>query len=99
MAISNFIIAICGVSINDSQTNAILCVSFACLFIAFFASTWGGSTWALCSDIYGISVRQKAFALTAATNWIVNFVFAYITPYLIDTGEHTAAIGSKIFFM
>lgn len=99
MAVSNFIIAICGVSINDSQTNAILCVSFACLFIAFFASTWGGSTWALCSDIYGISVRQKAFALTAATNWIVNFVFAYITPYLIDTGEHTAAIGSKIFFM
>ena len=99
MAISNFIIAICGVSINDSQINAILCVSFACVFIAFFASTWGGSTWALCSDIYGISVRQKAFSLTAATNWIVNFVFAYITPYLIDTGEHTAAIGSRIFFM
>lgn len=35
MAISNFIIAICGVSINDSQINAILCVSFACVFIAF----------------------------------------------------------------
>ena len=39
------------------------------------------------------------FRSTAATNWIVNFVFAYITTYLIDTGEHTAAIGSRIFFM
>ncbi|KAL6453122.1 RGT2 High glucose sensor RGT2 [Candida maltosa Xu316] len=93
MSISNFIIAIAGVSVNQQEVNAILCVSFACVFIAFFASTWGGSTWAVCSDIFGISIRQKAFSITTATNWIVNFVFAYITPYLIDSGNHTAAIG------
>ncbi|WLF79924.1 Plasma membrane low glucose sensor [Lodderomyces elongisporus] len=99
MACSNFIIAIAGVSVQERQTNAILCVSFACVFITFFASTWGGCTWALCSDIYSISIRQKAVSLTAATNWLVNFIFAFITPYLIDTGAHTAALGSKIFFM
>ncbi|KAI5960981.1 SNF3 [Candida pseudojiufengensis] len=99
MAVSNFIIAIAGVSVKEDHVNAILCVSFSCVFILFFASTWGGCTWALCSDIYGISIRQKAVALTAATNWLVNFIFAYITPYLIDTGSHTAAMGSKIFFI
>ncbi|KAI5952556.1 SNF3 [Candida jiufengensis] len=99
MAVSNFIIAIAGVSIQQQHVNAILCVSFSCVFILFFASTWGGCTWALCSDIYGISIRQKAVSLTAATNWFVNLIFAYITPYLIDTGSHTAAIGSKIFFI
>lgn len=99
MAVCNFIIAIAGVSVKNDEVNGILCVSFACVFIAFFASTWGGCTWALCSDIYGISIRQKAVALTAATNWLVNFIFAFITPYLIDTGQHTAAIGSKIFFI
>ncbi|KAG7660498.1 SNF3 [[Candida] subhashii] len=99
MSVSNFIIAICGVSIADKEINAILSVSFSCLFIVFFASSWGGGTWALCSDIFSISIRQKAVALTAATNWLVNFIFAYITPYLIDTGNHTAAIGNKIFFI
>lgn len=99
MSLSNFIIAICGVSISGKEINAALSVSFSCLFIVFFAGSWGGGTWALCSDIFSISIRQKAVALTAATNWFVNFIFAYITPYLIDTGNHTAAIGNKIFFI
>ncbi|CAI5758572.1 unnamed protein product [Candida verbasci] len=99
MTASNFIIAIAGVSIQEREISAAICVSFACVFICFFASSWGGCTWALCSDIYSISIRQKAVALTASTNWLVNFIFAYITPYLIDTGAHTAAIGSKIFFI
>ncbi|KAK6205364.1 high-affinity glucose transporter [Scheffersomyces amazonensis] len=99
MTTCNFIIAITGVSISSRETSSILSICFSCVFIAFFASSWGGCTWALCSDIYGISIRQKAISITTATNWIVNFIFAYITPYLIDTGRHTAAIGNKIFFI
>jgi len=99
MTISNFIIAIVGVSMSNEEISAIICVSFSCVFIAFFASSWGGAVWALTSDIYGIGIRQKAISLTAATNWLVNFTFAFITPYLIDTGKHTAALGNKIFFI
>ncbi|KAK6455669.1 high-affinity glucose transporter [Scheffersomyces xylosifermentans] len=99
MSVSNFIIAITGVSISNNETKSILSVCFSCVFIAFFASSWGGCVWALTSDIYGISIRQRAISITTATNWLVNFVFAYITPYLIDTGHHTAAIGNKIFFI
>lgn len=99
MSISNFIIAIVGVSMNDEAISSIICISLSCVFIAFFASSWGGAVWALTSDIYGIGIRQKAISLTAATNWLVNFIFAYITPYLIDTGHHTAALGNKIFFI
>ena len=99
MSISNFIIAIVGVCISDNHISSIISVSFSCLFIAFFAASWGGCTWALVSDIYGISIRQKAISITAATNWLVNFICAYITPYLIDTGAHTAALKNKIFFI
>ncbi|CUM57307.1 unnamed protein product [Debaryomyces fabryi] len=99
MAVSNFIIAIVGVSMSDEAISSLICVSFSCVFIAFFASSWGGAVWALTSDIYGIGIRQKAISLTAATNWLVNFTFAFITPYLIDTGKHTAALGNKIFFI
>ncbi|KAG7195598.1 Plasma membrane low glucose sensor [Scheffersomyces spartinae] len=99
MSCANFIIAVVGVAVLDTFISSTICISFLCVFIAIFASTWGGCTWALCSDIYGISIRQKAMSLSAATNWLVNFVLAYATPYLIDTGHHTAALGNKIFFI
>lgn len=99
MSTCNFIIAIVGVLVNAQQPRSIVSIVFSCCFIACFASSWGGCTWALSADIYGISIRQKAISVTAATNWLVNFVFAFITPYLIDTGHHTAALGNKIFFI
>lgn len=99
MSVSNFIIAIVGVTVSNVEIRSIISISFSCFFIAFFASSWGGAVWAIASDIYGISIRQKAIAITVATNWLVNFIFAYITPYLIDTGAHTAALSNKIFFV
>lgn len=99
MSFSNFIIAIIGVTVANQQSRSYVSIVFSCCFIACFASSWGGAVWALASDIYSISIRQKAVAITAASNWLVNFTFAYITPYLIDTGQHTAALGNKIFFI
>ncbi|EGV62418.1 Plasma membrane low glucose sensor [Yamadazyma tenuis] len=99
MTISNFVIGITGVAVEDPSISSKISISFSCLFIAFFAASWGGCCWALTSDLYGISIRQKAISITVSTNWIVNFTCAYITPYLIDTGAHTAALGSKIFFI
>lgn len=99
MSISNFIIAIVGTTVHETFISSIICISFSCVFIAFFASSWGGCVWALAGEIYGISIRQKAISITVASNWLVNFIFAYITPYLIDTGSHTAALGNKIFFI
>lgn len=99
MSVSNFIIGITGVAVHDNLISSNISISFSCLFIAFFAASWGGCVWALTSDLYGISIRQKAMSITASTNWLVNFICAYITPYLIDTGEHTAALGNRIFFI
>lgn len=99
MAVSNLIIAIVGVCVSSQYISSTICVSFSCLFIAFFASTWGGCAWALASDIYGISIRQKAMSITTATNWIMNFTYAYITPYLIDTGNQTKSLKTSIFFI
>lgn len=99
MSVCNFIIAIVGVTVTGQKTRAIVSIVFSCCFIACFATSWGGCTWALSADMFSISIRQKAIAITVATNWLVNFVFAFITPYLIDTGHHTAALGNKIFFI
>lgn len=100
MGVSNMLIGVLGVTVSDNHdVNGKICIAFSCVFIAFFAASWGGCCWALTSDLYGISIRQKAISLTVSTNWIVNFIFAYITPYLIDAGAHRAALGNRIFFM
>lgn len=98
MAISNLIIAIVGVTTNSIIANKIM-IAFVCLFIASFAASWGPVVWVYSGELFSLGVRGKSVALTAATNWLVNFVFAYITPYLVDTGTHTAALGTKIFFI
>lgn len=99
MTISNFIIAIIGVTLNNNKIRAAINVSFSCLFIAFFASSWGGGVWAVTSDIYGIGIRQKAISINAATNWLVNFCLALATAYLIDSNGRRSAEGTKIFFI
>ncbi|CCE78069.1 Piso0_000682 [Millerozyma farinosa CBS 7064] len=99
MTISNFIIAIIGVTLNNNKVRAAINVSFSCLFIAFFASSWGGGVWAVTSDIYGIGIRQKAISMNAATNWLVNFCLALATAYLIDTTGKRSVQGTKIFFI
>lgn len=99
MTISNLIIGIVGASNAATVISSKLSISFACVFISFYASSWGGCAWALTSDLYGISIRQKAISVAASTNWLINFICAYITPYLINTGQHTAALGNKVFFI
>ncbi|AET41356.1 sugar porter family MFS transporter Ecym_8060 [Eremothecium cymbalariae DBVPG len=98
MAISNFIIAIVGCSTNSVVANKVMVV-FVCFFIASFSATWGGVVWVISAEMYPLGVRSKCAAICAASNWLVNFVCALITPYLIDTGSHTSTLGTKIFFI
>ncbi|QPG72891.1 hypothetical protein FOA43_000194 [Brettanomyces nanus] len=98
MTVCNYIIGIVGVETNSITANKIMIV-FVCGFISFFAATWGPVCWVTVGEIYSLSVRQKAVSICAATNWFINFIFAYATPYLVDTGSHTAALGTKIFFL
>lgn len=99
MIISNYLIAIVGIYTDSVIANKIM-LAFVCVFIACFASTWGPVVWVVTGELFNLSIRQKAVSLSASTNWIVNFVFAYSTPYLIDEGTHTAAaMGTKIFFL
>lgn len=98
MTVSNLIIAIVGVTTDSVVANKVM-IAFVCVFIAFFASTWGPIVWVVCSEVYSLDIRGKAVSLTASMNWLVNFAFAFITPYLVDQGNHTASLGTKVFFI
>lgn len=98
MTCSSLIIAIVGCTTDSDVKNKVL-VAFVCTFITSFAASWAPVVWVVSGEIFSLNVRGKAVALSAATNWLVNFAFAYGTPYLTDDGVHATKLGTNIFFM
>lgn len=99
MAIANLVIAIVGVSEGKTVVASKIMIAFICLFIAAFSATWGGVVWVVSAELYPLGVRSKCTAICAAANWLVNFICALITPYIVDVGSHTSSMGPKIFFI
>lgn len=74
-------------------------IAFVCIYIFFFASTWGPIAWVVTGEIFPLKVRAKALSMTTATNWLLNWAIAYSTPYLVNFGPGNANLQSKIFFI
>ncbi|KAI0474311.1 high-affinity glucose transporter RGT2 [Xylaria cf. heliscus] len=109
MCISQFIVALTGTLTTgqDSVGKTIVYneeaqkagIAFVTIFIFFFAATWGPLGWVVTSEIYPLKTRAKSLSLTTASNWLLNFVIAFITPYLVDYGPNYANLQSKVFFI
>ncbi|EFX03061.1 major facilitator superfamily transporter monosaccharide [Grosmannia clavigera kw1407] len=109
MAVSQFLVAMLGTltTSQDSLGNIIVHnvaaqkagIAFVCLFIFFFASTWGPLGWVVTGEIFPLKHRARALSITTATNWLLNWAIAYSTPYLVNYGSGYANLQSKIFFI
>jgi SP family sugar:H+ symporter-like MFS transporter len=109
MCVSQFIVAMCGTfSTGQTDTGEIFvknlagqkaAVSFVCIYIFFFASTWGPLAWVVTGEIFPLKTRAKSLSMTTATNWLFNWAIAYSTPYLVNYGDGYANLQSKIFFV
>lgn len=103
MFICEFITAIIGVTAgkkennNDSATAAM--IAFICIYIAFFATTWGPGAWVVIGEIFPLPIRARGVALSTASNWFWNCIIAVITPYLVGTRKDGADLGPKVFFI
>ncbi|KAI3341776.1 general substrate transporter [Ustulina deusta] len=101
MVVCQFIIAIVGVTAgrtvlhNYSATSAM--ISFICINIAFFASTWGPTAWVVVGEIFPLPIRSRGVGISTASNWFWNTIIAVITPYLVN--EDKANLGAKVFFL
>ncbi|CAM1501160.1 Fc.00g103220.m01.CDS01 [Cosmosporella sp. VM-42] len=109
MCVSQLIVAVVGtLSTGQTDTGVITvkniagqkaAVSFVCIYIFFFASTWGPLAWVVTGEIYPLKCRAKSLSMTTATNWLLNWAIAYSTPYLVNYGPGYANLQSKIFFI
>ncbi|UJR07353.1 hypothetical protein I4U23_011639 [Adineta vaga] len=98
MLVCEYIIAIIGTAVGQSnQAAQKTLIAFVCVYIAFFASTWGPAAWVVTGELYPIAVRAKCMSLSSASNWLFNFALGYATPYMVD--EDKGNMGSKVFFI
>ncbi|KAK6583543.1 hypothetical protein PZA11_003273 [Diplocarpon coronariae] len=97
MVICQFIVAIIGVS-TDTTASVQAQIAFICIYIAFFATTWGPGAWVVIGEIFPLPIRSRGVGLSTASNWLWNCIIAIITPYLTSDSQGVD-LGSKIFFL
>ncbi|BGP57312.1 hypothetical protein JCM8202_001686 [Rhodotorula sphaerocarpa] len=101
MLVCHFIVAAISTAYPDGNNQAAqnALIAFVCIFIAFFAATWGPIAWVVTGEIYPTSTRAKQMSMSTASNWLWNFGIGYATPYLTDGGPGKAGLHGKVFFI
>ncbi|KAG9317640.1 general substrate transporter [Chiua virens] len=64
-----------------------------CFYLFFFGATWGPGPWLLGAEIFPLRARAKGMSLSTSTNWLFNFVIAFITPPLFQV------MGAGYYFL
>jgi SP family sugar:H+ symporter-like MFS transporter len=100
MCLCEFLVAIIGVTISvQDKAGQQALIALVCIYIAFFASTWGPVAWVVVGEIFPLALRAKGMSLATASNWLWNFGIGYATPFLVNTGPGNAGLGVKVFFI
>jgi len=78
MAVSQLLVAVLGTATTgqDAEGNILVYnvaaqkagVAFVCIFIFFFAATWGPLGWVVTGEIFPLKFRAKGLSMTTATN-------------------------------
>ncbi len=68
--------------VNPVKTVGDVMIFLCCLFIFFFAVTWGPSLYVIVGESYPLRIRSKAMGITIGSNWLWNFLIAFFTPYI-----------------
>ncbi|KAF2811283.1 glucose transporter-like protein [Mytilinidion resinicola] len=98
MCVCQYIVAITGTVAGTTEIAAQrAAIAFVCIYIFFFASSWGPVAWVVTGELYPLKVRAKCLSMTTASNWLLNWAIAYSTPYMTDP-QH-ANLRSKVFFV
>ncbi|KAI9771941.1 MAG: hypothetical protein M1835_006334 [Candelina submexicana] len=97
MVICQFIVAIVGVTDGQDHKAVSAMIAFICIYIFFFASTWGPGAWVVIGEIFPLPIRARGVALSTASNWLWNCIISVITPYMVNPDK--ANLGAKIFFI
>jgi MFS family permease len=74
MVICQFIVAIIGVTDGQNNHAVSAMIAFICIYVFFFAITWGPGAWVVIGEIFPLPIRSRGVALSTASNWLWNCV-------------------------
>lgn len=75
MVVCQFIVAIVGVSSVGKEPAAVRAeIAFICIYIFFFACTWGPGAWVVIGEIFPLPIRSRGVGLSTSSNWLWNCV-------------------------
>jgi MFS family permease len=99
MLTCEFIVAIIGVTDGQNQNAIRAMIAFICIYVFFFATTWGPGAWVIIGEIFPLPIRSRGVALSTASNWLWNCIITIMTPYITSTAGGGVDLGPKIFFL
>lgn len=97
MLVCEFLVAIMGTADGQNPATVRAMIAFICIYIFFFASTWGPGAWVVIGEVFPLPIRSRGVALSTASNWLWNCIITVITPYLV--GPDKGNLGAKVFFL
>jgi SP family sugar:H+ symporter-like MFS transporter len=81
MCVCQLIVAIIGTVIGtENLPGQRALIAFVCIYIFFFACSWGPCAWVVTGEIFPLKVRAKSLSITTASNWLLNWV-SYNTKF------------------
>ncbi|KAK0704225.1 general substrate transporter [Apiosordaria backusii] len=103
MVITQFIVAIVGVTEGRPEANndaaVKVMIAFICIYIFCFASTWGPVGWVIIGECFPLPIRSRGVGISTASNWFWNCIIAVITPYMVGNSPGSANLGPRVFFL
>lgn len=84
-----FVFAAAGTARDPTVDQGIgkLMIVSACMFIFGYAMTWAPGVWILIGETFPTRTRAKQGALATASNWLMNFLLAFFTPFIVSAIE------------
>jgi SP family sugar:H+ symporter-like MFS transporter len=76
MVVCQFIVAIAGTVDGSNPQTVKAEIAFICIYIFFFATTWGPAAWVVIGEIFPLPIRSRAVGLSTSSNWLWNCVSA-----------------------
>lgn len=69
---------------GNTTPSGIATVALIYLFVIAYNFSWGPLPWPYVSEIFPMRIREPGIAVGVSSQWLFNFVFSLVTPYMID---------------
>ncbi len=86
MAASQVLIAIMFWAVGETPnpSEGWVIVALICVFIVFFAFSFGPILWVMVAELYPTRIRATAMSLTVGMNWLANAVVSQVFPIALE---------------